>query len=127
MYIKDFDSWNKKKKDINTKPRTNAHERDIWWVALGLNIGSEQDGKGDSYERPVIVIKKLSPNMYYVLPLSTKCKSSTMHIPFSHEKVEGYILLDQMKAVDIKRFIRKVGYVSQENFSEIITAFKKLL
>jgi mRNA interferase MazF len=125
MYQKDFDSWNSLKKDIDTKPRTNAHERDIWWVSLGLNVGSEQDGKGENYERPVVVIKKLSSNVYYVLPLSTKCKNITMHIKFFHEKVEGYILLDQ--AVDVKRFIRKVGYVKQEKFSEIVTAFKSLL
>ena len=126
MHHKDFDTWNNLKKKVDTKARVQANSRDIWWASLGLNVGSEQDGKGDGYERPVIVVTKLSPNMYYVIPLSTKCKSSTMHIPFSHETVDGYALLDQMKALDAKRFIRKVGYVDKERFAEIISKLKSI-
>lgn len=126
MYQKDFDEWNNIKKQVDTRERVKAHARDIWWVSLGLNIGSEQDGKGDTYERPVIIVKKLSPNMYYVLPLSTKCKNVTMHIEFPHDTVKGYVLLDQMKALDVKRFMRKVGYVDKETFNSIITSLKSL-
>lgn len=56
---KDFDGWNTKKKlahAINKRPF--FHEREIWYCALGVNVGFEQDGKGKDFLRPVIGIKK---------------------------------------------------------------------
>lgn len=37
------------------------YEREIWWCSLGVNIGFEQDGTNDLFERPVLVIKKIQP------------------------------------------------------------------
>lgn len=46
--IKDFDKWNKSKKEIdsNNNYLPLYHERQIRWCRLGINIGSEQDGTG---------------------------------------------------------------------------------
>ncbi|MFH1170496.1 MAG: hypothetical protein V1704_02965 [Candidatus Vogelbacteria bacterium] len=42
---KDFDQWNERKKGLHNRDRVPFyHEREIWWCALGVNIGSEQDG-----------------------------------------------------------------------------------
>ncbi len=125
--LKDFDNWNDIKKLVHAKlVNVSAHKREIWWVSFGVNVGSEQDGKGLKFERPVVIIKKLSPNVYYVLPLSTKCKAVQMHIPIHHDSITGYVLLDQMKAMDKKRFLRKIGTVEVVEFDNIITAFKDL-
>jgi mRNA interferase MazF len=54
---KDFDRWNKKKKALNETDFTDyVHEREVWWCALGVNVGLEADGKHDNFERPVLVL-----------------------------------------------------------------------
>lgn len=72
---KNFDIWNTYKKEIEDNPRTDfVNKRDIWWCSLGVNIGSEQDGVGEHFERPVVVLRKLSSTTFIVLPLTTKKK-----------------------------------------------------
>ena len=117
---KDFDEWNKVKKIINSRNNTTgAHPREIWWAALGVNVGSEQDGHGERSERPVLIIKKVSPNVVYVLPLSTKEKSAVSQIAVRHEETKGFALLDQMRALDKKRLLRKVGTIDTADFVAI--------
>ncbi|MFA6404571.1 MAG: hypothetical protein WCW03_01010 [Candidatus Paceibacterota bacterium] len=51
IYFKDFDLWNTHKKHLDkSKSPDYFHERDIWWCAIGVNIGSEQDGKNDNFD-----------------------------------------------------------------------------
>ncbi len=30
------------------------------WCSIGINVGDEEDGKNELYERPVLVIKKFN-------------------------------------------------------------------
>ena len=58
---KDFKGWHKDKEIIhNEKPRVFFHEREIWFTYLGVNIGFEQDGQGDKFLRPVIILRKFN-------------------------------------------------------------------
>jgi len=34
-------------------------EGEVWWTALGVNIGHEIDGKNEFCERPVVILKKI--------------------------------------------------------------------
>lgn len=55
---KDFEVWTKIKKESHLKEnRILFKERDVWWCRLGVNIGDEEDGKGDSFLRPVLYKK----------------------------------------------------------------------
>ena len=72
---KDFDGWNKTKKSLNSKPKsTNAYARELWWCALGTNIGAEADGKNNNFERPVLIIKIYNKETLLVLPVTSKEK-----------------------------------------------------
>jgi mRNA interferase MazF len=66
--MKNFDAWNGLKKIQDAKDRLAqpifCRERDISWISLGLNIGDEEDGKGDFFERPVLVVKKFNNNLF---------------------------------------------------------------
>ena len=58
---KDFQKWHSEKEKLHA--RSNApffHEREIWWCSLGLNVGFEQDGKNDNFERPVLVLRRFN-------------------------------------------------------------------
>jgi mRNA interferase MazF len=52
---KDFDRWNACKKTTQTHRPPLFSEGQVWWCRLGANVGDEQDGKGESFLRPVLV------------------------------------------------------------------------
>ena len=55
---KDFDRWNHSKKKINAAAdRPFYHAREIWWCAVGVNVGNELDGTGKHHDRPVLVLR----------------------------------------------------------------------
>jgi len=114
---KDFDMWNIKKKTIEGGERTpDFHEREIWWCSVGVNIGREQDGRTDNFERPVVIVKRLSPDTFCALPLSTKKKLERFQSAVTHENVHGFALLDQIRVLDSKRLLRKIGTMEQNEF-----------
>lgn len=59
--MKDFDTWSKEKKTLEQEGHDSLvfHEREIWWCSIGINVGDEQDGKNERFERPVLVLKKI--------------------------------------------------------------------
>lgn len=126
---KDFDRWNSRKKLIDSKsqPRT-YHTREIWWCTLGLNVGFEQNGKGDTYERPVLILKGLSRSVCVVLPLTTSMKDN----PY-HESVgvvggkKAFAIISQIRLIDSKRLINKIDIIPQERFEVIRKAVKNIL
>ena len=69
---KNFDEWNecKKNRDKNDID-IYFYEREIWWCAIGVNVGFEQDGKGERFARPVLIIRKFSKNVFLGVPLTT--------------------------------------------------------
>lgn len=65
---KDFEAWHIVKKNVHeafmARP-AGYKERDVWWVCLGHNIGFEEDGKGQNFSRPVLVIKGFNKQMFW--------------------------------------------------------------
>lgn len=78
---KDFEGWGRIKEQLHSKRTQEMYfrEKEVWWCALGLNIGDEQDGKGQFATRPVLVIKKFNKRICIVLPLSTKTKQANIY------------------------------------------------
>jgi mRNA interferase MazF len=114
MY-KDFDQWNKSKKHIHNRIKTPLfHEREVWWCALGLNIGSEQDGKNNFFERPVIILKKFNRSMAWVVPLTKTHKDSIFHVSITSH--DSSAILSQLRIVSSQRLLRKAGYSTKEEF-----------
>jgi mRNA-degrading endonuclease toxin of MazEF toxin-antitoxin module len=126
---KDFDNWNKNKKTIHNDGENKLyHARELWWCSLGINVGSEQDGTGEDYERPVLVYKGLSKQTCIILPLTSSTEVHKMRIPIG--KVDGInasAILSQIRVIDTKRFINKVGVLNIETFKKITKAVKELL
>ena len=51
---KNFDKWNELKKKLHISEKAKDfyfREREIWWCSLGVNIGFEQDGKNDLFDK----------------------------------------------------------------------------
>ena len=51
---KDFDRWNIEKKRADAEQPRLYTVREIWWCRIGVNIGTEQDGRGKLFLRPVM-------------------------------------------------------------------------
>lgn len=74
---KDFNNWNLLKKILDDKKSyPNIRQREIWWTSIGINIGHEENGKGGSYSRPVLVVRKFNKHIFLGVPLTTKIKDN---------------------------------------------------
>ncbi|KKR31871.1 MAG: hypothetical protein UT65_C0015G0033 [Parcubacteria group bacterium GW2011_GWF2_39_8b] len=126
---KDFDDWNKKKKKIHKNDNAPfCHERELWWGALGVNIGSEQDGSGKEDSRPILVLKGLSVQTCVVIPLTTSTSIHTLRPSIGIvEDEEAHALMSQIRVIDTKRLIRKIGYLDKKIFQQIRKIAKDML
>ena len=127
-YVKDFDEWHKVKKKIH---KTNFDKfykkREIWWCKLGVNIGFEQDGTGDEFERPVLILKGFSKNICLIVPLTTSQKNNKYYISVGKiADKEAQVIISQIRLIDTKRFIERECVLEKEIFEIIKKAIKEL-
>ncbi len=115
---KDFDKWNTEKKNLENTGHSvlSFHEREIWWCSIGINVGDEQDGKNDLFERPVLILKKFNNKIAWVLPMSTKQRSGIYYHVIMHDGRVFTILLSQLRLISVKRFRRLVRKISPNQF-----------
>ncbi len=130
QHIKNFDSWNIKKKIVHDKKeRLIFKERDIWWCFLGCNIGSEEDGKGDNFIRPVIIFRIFTDETLWIIPLTTKKwpKESRIHYTFICGGITRVAKIHQLRLVSTKRLDRYIDTISYEDFQVIRRYMKDLV
>lgn len=127
--LKDFDGWNGKKKEVDQKKDAPFfHEREVWWCSLGINIGSEQDGTGANYDRPVVVIRGFNKDIFFGVALTGKKKLGKYYLPLGTiEGREASAVLSQVRLIDSKRLIRKVLTLDEDVFAKLKTAVQKVL
>jgi mRNA-degrading endonuclease toxin of MazEF toxin-antitoxin module len=122
---KDFDGWNELKKKIDTRNPIYVSERDIWFCSVGLNIGSEQSGKNELFERPVLVIKKVTANTFIGVPLTSNKKKGSWYVEI--ESTGSSAIISQIKLFDTRRLARKIGVVPIEEFEVIKNKLKNYI
>jgi mRNA-degrading endonuclease toxin of MazEF toxin-antitoxin module len=121
-YKKNFDEWNRCAKSLEEKGNGNSfNEREIWWCALGVNIGSEDDGKNEQFERPVLIFRKLGKNTSWIVPISSQQgpRDSRFHYPLSIQGTSRTARLHQFRIISNKRLLRYVDRISYEDFQII--------
>jgi mRNA-degrading endonuclease toxin of MazEF toxin-antitoxin module len=126
---KEFDRWNELKK-ITQRKETPLfyHEREIWWCTLGINVGSEQNGSSKEFRRPVLILKGFGRATCLVIPLTTSKQEHSLRPSIG--KVggeEAHALLSQMRIIDTKRLVRKIGVLEKSIFEQIRKTTKALL
>ena len=126
---KDFDGWNEQKKQIHGRDSGPFyHQRELWWCSLGVNVGSEQDGSGEEFRRPILILKGLSAKTCLIVPLTAAAKDHPLRPSIGLvEDTEARALLSQMRVIDTKRLVRKIGYLDQAIFERIRKAAKGML
>jgi len=125
---KDFDNWNSKKKEIeNLSVKFLFKTGEIWWCSVGLNVKAESCGKGEDYQRPVLILKKLSGESFIGIPLSTKKKEGTWFCEITVHGEKRYALLYQIRMFSSNRFQRRLASLDDVDFKRVKEKLKALL
>ncbi|MFH0912143.1 MAG: type II toxin-antitoxin system PemK/MazF family toxin [Patescibacteria group bacterium] len=118
---KDFLKWHNQKQDLHENgPRTFYKQREVWWCRVGLNIGFEQDGKGEEFARPVLIIKGFSKEVFWGLPITTSPKSGPYYLNLDlGDETARKAVISQIRLMDAKRLIGKIATLNKDDFVNI--------
>lgn len=129
--IKTFVDWIKIKTKTHMRETDDKfiHEGEIWWASFGRNVGSELNGKNDSFERPVLVFKKVSDTTFWALPITSKVKEKvySQHVFINKNGEENAVVWTQIRLLSNRRLIRKAGRLSKGNQKKIKQTIGKFL
>ncbi|WKZ88433.1 type II toxin-antitoxin system PemK/MazF family toxin (plasmid) [Ralstonia pickettii] len=98
---------------------------EIWLVALDPTKGSEIQKT-----RPCVVVSP--PEMHdhlrtvIVAPMTTKGRSAPFRVPITFMKKSGLILLDQIRAVDKVRLVKKEGVVVDKTLMSVLNTLQEV-
>jgi len=130
--MKKFDEWNAvKKKTQDNERKLGIKPRDIFWAKIGQNIGSEEYGKNDNFARPVIIIRKLTHDLFIGIPLTSTLKDNDYFHSFEYNNksnglTKNSAMILQVRTFSIKRLMNKTGVISKEDFEVVIEKSKGL-
>lgn len=126
--MKKFDEWNSIKKGLDTKLKiVIPKEREVYWASIGENVGYEQNGKGNIFSRPVLIIKRFSKNMFFGVPLSTKTRKGSFFYNFRFLDETSNALIVQGRLFDTRRLENRLGMIDKVDFENIKRNLKDLL
>lgn len=125
---KHFSDWVKCKEHMHSVGRLPAiKEREVWWVAVGENVGVEINGKSGRFSRPVLIYKKLSRFGFLGIPLTTQPHDGSWYVPFRFQNKISYATLAQIRVMSVSRLYGNViGRVSKADFKAICKGFDEL-
>lgn len=129
MNNQNYNQWNILKKCINFTYKKTYYPkiREIWWINIGLNIGSEIYGKTDQYTRPVLIIKT-HKNIFIGLPISSKIKKGKFKFKIYTNDLRCHcVILDQIRVFDRKRLIKRKYVISKNKFKIIVRKCKNMI
>lgn len=131
LYMENFDLWNQVKQITNKKEnKVGFKEREIFWIRLGQNIGTEEYGKGNEFQRPVLIIKKLTSNIFVGLPLTSTLKHNDYFHTIEYNTKKGLVknsaMILQLKTFDKKRLMTRIGMLNKNDFTEVLSKVSML-
>ena len=95
----------------------------IWLVNLDPTVGSEI-----KKSRPCVVVSPPEMHDYLrtlmVAPMTTKGRPAPFRVPVTHAGKSGVILLDQVRAIDKARLVRKSGALSAKTLAAVLATLQ---
>lgn len=128
-FLKDFDKWNGLKKKLHIREeKILFHEREIWWCSLGVNIGFEENGKNEMFERPVLILRKFNKYILWALPLTRSKKDGDFYCRIAQGAEEdSVVILSQIRLISSKRLLRRMRTIKENEFKNIRNKVKIFL
>lgn len=121
-----FDGWNAIKKNVHELGRVPAFkEGEIWWCAMGENIGVEINGKHEKFSRPIVVLKKISRFGFMGIPLTSQDHKGNWYVPFVFRNKRQNAVLVQARVMSVARLYSRMGTLPSFDFDAIKAGFSK--
>jgi len=80
--------------------------------------------------RPCVIISPDEMNQYIgtviITPLTTKGKGYPTRIPITFQGKKGHIVLDQMRALDKSRLIKKLGSIGKDTSQKVLEVLAEM-
>jgi len=125
---KEFGRWSIKKENLDKRVRLPiVKEREVFWCAIGINIGDEEDGKNELFSRPVLIFKKFSPNLFWGIPLTTQNKDSEYYVQVQFKGMTNSIMISHLRLYDVKRLGLRIGKLDIAEYNKIIKTIINLV
>jgi mRNA interferase MazF len=103
-----------------------TEQYDIFLVSLDPAIGHEI-----KKSRPCVILSPDEMNQHIstviIAPLTTKSHPYPTRIPFDFKGKEGWIVLDQVRTVDKRRLMSKMGHLNPSLVHEVKAVIKEML
>jgi mRNA interferase MazF len=81
--------------------------------------------------RPCVIVSPSEMNQHIstiiIAPMTTKSHAYPTRIPLTFKGKKGWIVLDQIRTVDKRRVIKKIGKVSPNKIAEIKNIINEML
>ena len=124
-----FRKWTAIKSRLNDIPKPPFFsEREVWFCYLGANIGSEENGTGMQFLRPVIIVKKFNRELFWGIPLTRTQKDGDYYFCFLFDGLENsFAMLSQIRVMDSRRLSYKAGFMAIHDFGDLSQKLKTLL
>jgi len=104
------------------------HEREVWWCSLGVNVGSEQDGTGKNYDRPVVVIRGFNKDIFFGVALTGRKKQGKYYFYLGNiEGRDASAVLSQVRLIDARRLVRKSLTLNEDLFEKLKASLQQTL
>lgn len=121
--------WHEFELTLNSENTNNVSYRqgEVWWVSIGQNLGDEENGKGDAFMRPVLIVRGFSESLFWGVPLSSQLKNGDFYYSFKFGDRASTAILSQMRAYDTKRLISFQSVISSDDFEQIKNKLIKII
>ena len=97
---------------------------EVYLVSLDPSVGREM-----KKTRPCVVVspdEMHALNTAIVAPMTTKTRSYPTRIPTTFNNKAGYIALDQIRNVDIARFVQFLGTIDKKSGMEMLRVLREM-
>jgi mRNA interferase MazF len=108
-----------------TQPRARPSRGEIWLVALDPTVGSEIQKT-----RPCVVVSppEINDNLRVMLvaPLTSGSRAAPFRIPTTVNGQPGLMLLEQIRAVDANRLVKRIGQLDRLTLGSALAVLRAL-
>ena len=102
------------------------NQYDVFLISLDPKIGHEI-----RKSRPCAVISPDEMNRHIqtviIAPLTGQSHAYPTRVPLRFQNKNGWIVLDQIRTVDKRRLIRKLGHLNQKTIRKVKAVIKEML
>lgn len=124
---KHFLEWLSRKENLHIVNKIPPFsEGQVWWAAVGENIGVEINGKHSDFSRPILVLKKFSNLCFLGVPLTSQLHEGSWYTEFEFKGKKQYAVLVQARMFSAARLYNRMGKVSTSDFKKVKIGFRKL-